>query len=118
MHMARRLFGLGLLAGWRQMAAAQDPLEQQFPDPNHPRRRFPGEPDPDAKLPNGKSRANAIAEEEHKKALEEIRQLVQLSQDLEKELSKNGKFVVSVSAVKKTEEIEKLARRIRGHLRA
>jgi hypothetical protein len=32
-------------------------------------------------------------------------------------LQKNDRFVLSIAALKKTEEIEKLARRIRGRVR-
>jgi hypothetical protein len=71
----------------------------------------------DVKLPNGKSRNNAIARDEHKKALAEAAQLVTLSEQLRDEVQKAGEYVVSVAAVRKTEEIEKLARKIRGRLK-
>ena len=71
----------------------------------------------DVKLPNGKSRNNAIARDEHKKALAEAAQLVTLSEQLRDEVQKAGEYVVPVGAVRKTEEIEKLARKIRGRLK-
>jgi hypothetical protein len=40
-----------------------------------------------------------------------------LSEELKIELEKNDRHVLSVSAVKKTEEIEKLAKKIRGRMK-
>ncbi|MBM3812771.1 MAG: hypothetical protein FJW20_14185 [Acidimicrobiia bacterium] len=54
---------------------------------------------------------------DREKSLEEAAELVKLSQELKVELEKSDKYVLSLSAVKKTEEIEKLAKRIRGRLK-
>jgi len=43
--------------------------------------------------------------------------LIELSEELKRELEKNDKHVLSVAALKKSEEIEKIAKRIRGRLR-
>ena len=75
------------------------------------------QPDEDEKLPNGKSRKDAIAKEEHEAALKDTNQLIAVAQQLKDELEKAGDFVVPLSSVKRTEEIEKLARRIRGRLK-
>lgn len=90
----------------------------QFPD-----RREQGppdlrKPDEDPKLPNGKSRNDAIAKQNHEASLKDASDLVEAAKSLEEELTNAGSFVVPVSSVKKTEEIEKLARRIRGRLKA
>lgn len=77
----------------------------------------PPNPDQDQKLPNGKSLKNAIAKEEHEQALKDANELVSVAQQLKDELQKAGDYVVHLSSVKKTEEIEKLARRIRGRLK-
>jgi hypothetical protein len=71
----------------------------------------------DERLPNGKSRRDAIAKEEHEQALKDANDLLTAAQQLKDELQKAGNYVVPLSSVKKTEEIEKLARRIRGHLK-
>jgi hypothetical protein len=92
----------------------------QLPDPQdqEPRRRktIP-DTDPDPKMPNGKSQKDAIATQQHAQALKEAGQLMDLAEQLKDELQKAGNFVVPVATVKKTEDIEKLARRIRGHLK-
>lgn len=90
----------------------------QFPDEQRPPRpRLPGDPDQDTKLPNGKSQKDAIARENHKKALTDAEELLKLVQALQDELEKAGDFVVPVNSVRRTEDIEKLARRIRGRLK-
>ena len=88
---------------------------QQEPPPRTPPSR-PGS-DPDVKLPDGRSQRNAIAKEDYKKSLEDARELVKLAESLQSELEKNDQFVVSVSEIRKTEDIEKLAKRIRGRLK-
>ncbi len=70
----------------------------------------------DHKLPNGKSQKDAMAKSEHDKALKEANDLLALAQQLRDELQKAGDHVVPMSSVKKTEEIEKMARRIRSRL--
>jgi len=74
--------------------------------------------DEDVRLPNGKSQKDAISKQAHEEALKEVESLIQLAEDLRDELKRSGEFVVALSSLKKTEEIEKLARRIRGKLKA
>jgi hypothetical protein len=86
-----------------------DPQQQRtLPIPNT---------DPDARLPNGKSQRDAIAKAEHEQSLKDAAKLVSLSQEIRDELQKAGNYVVPLSTVKKTEEIEKLARKIRARLK-
>ena len=84
-------------------------------------RRIPPIPNPsnpeDRKLPNGKSQNDAIAKQNHEQALKDTNELIAVAEQLRDELKKAGNYVVPVSSVKKTEEIEKLARRIRGRLK-
>jgi hypothetical protein len=68
-------------------------------------------------LPNGRSQRNAIAKADYKKNLEDAAAMVRAAEDLKADLEKEDAFVVSVKTVKKTEEIEKLARNIRGRLK-
>jgi hypothetical protein len=106
------LWGLGLLAPTVKAEMRQD---SQIPDPQHP--KFPA-PDEDPRLPDGKSQKNAIAKQQHEQALKEAENLVTAAQDLRDQIKEAGKFVVPLDAVKKTEEIEKLAKRIRGRLKS
>lgn len=112
MDIGRRLFAIGIAAQWAAFAQIPGP-EETPPGGPIPPQTTPAEKD---RLPNGKSRANAIAEDEHKHAMEEADQLVKMAQDLQKQLHEAGKYVVPMQAVKDTHEIEKLARKIRGRL--
>ena len=71
----------------------------------------------DAKLPNGKSQRDAILKAEHEQNLKDAAQLVDLAQQLQQELEKNDTFVFSLSTLKKTDDIEKLVKKIRSRLR-
>jgi len=71
----------------------------------------------EVRLPNGKLQRDEIAKAEHEQNLKDAAQLVELSEQLKEELEKNDRFVVSMSTVKKTDDIEKLVRKIRSRLR-
>jgi Zn-dependent oligopeptidase len=100
-----------LCAGAAAILGAQQETPRKTPLPELPKE------DEDEKMPNGKSRSDAIAKEEHEKALKDTDQLIAMAQQLKDELQKAGDYVVPLSSVKRTEEIEKLARRIRGRLK-
>jgi hypothetical protein len=94
---------------------------QQFPDPRQEQQHGPPDlhkPDEDTRLPNGKSQKDAMAKQNHEASMKDASDLVKAAKSLEEELKNAGSYVVPVSCVKKTEEIEKLARRIRGRLKA
>jgi hypothetical protein len=94
----------------------QNAAQQQEPDS---RRTFPDhDPDEDVRLPNGKSQKDAISKQAHEEALKDAESLIRLAEDLRDELKHSGEYVVAVSSLRKTEEIEKLARHIRGKLKA
>jgi hypothetical protein len=63
------------------------------------------------------SQINELMREDHKKSIEEAARLVELSEELKIELEKKEPSVLSLAAVKKAEEIEKLAKRIRSRMK-
>ena len=69
------------------------------------------------RLPNGRSQTEAILQDDHEKSLEDVAELVKLSQELKAEIEKNDHHVLSVSAVRTAEKIEKLAKRIKNRLK-
>lgn len=71
----------------------------------------------DVKLPNGKSQTDEILKSDHDKNIDDVDAMIKLGQDLKASLEKNGSFVFSIGDVKKTEEIEKLAKRIRARMK-
>lgn len=90
----------------------------QMPDQQNNRTLpIPPNPNEDAKLPNGKSQKDAIAKQDHEQAMKDVNDLISVAEQLRDELQKSGEHVVSLSSVKKTEEIERLARKIRGKLK-
>lgn len=114
---SRRILLLSSIVTPWLSAKGQDSQDAQQPSPN-PRHTFPGPEKPeDRKLPNGKSQNDAIAKNDHDQALKDANELIAVAEQLRDELRKAGNYVVPVSSVKKTEEIEKLARRIRGRLK-
>jgi hypothetical protein len=71
----------------------------------------------DTKLPSGKSQREEILRADHQKSLKDAAELVKLSEALQIELEKNDRHVLSVSSLKKLEDIEKLTKRIRSRLK-
>lgn len=113
MSSTRRRAALSLLASPFTAFAAQ--AQQQRPDEDH--LPIPPNPNDDRRMPDGRSQKLLIAKEEHEQALKEARDLVALAEQLRDEIDHAGNYVVPVSSVKKTEDIERLARKIRGRLR-
>lgn len=74
-------------------------------------------PEEGPKLPDGRSQNEEILKAEHEKSLKDAGELIKLAEDLKIELEKNDRHVLSMGAVKKTEEIEKIAKRIRGRMK-
>ena len=68
------------------------------------------------RLPNGKLQRDEILKYEYGKSLADCKEMVKLARDLQADLEKNEQYVLSIASIHKTEEIEKLARRIRGRM--
>src|SRR5215831_3976581 len=77
----------------------------------------PPGPGGDLQLPNGKSQRAEILKAEREQNIKDSAQIAELAKDLQQELEKNESYVLSMSSLKKTDEIEKLAKRIRNRLR-
>jgi hypothetical protein len=71
----------------------------------------------DVILPSGKSQHDEILKAEHVQNLKDASDLADLAQQLKLDLEKNDRFVLSMATIKKTDDIEKLAKRIRSRLR-
>src|SRR5579863_10161884 len=110
----RRTAMLSLVASAAALARQQERQDQQ----DDRRLPLPPNPNEDTKLPNGKSQKDLIAKEDHEQALKDVKELISIAEQLRNDLERSGEHVVSVSSVKKTEDIERLARKIRGRLKA
>jgi len=73
--------------------------------------------EPDLRMPNGKSQKEEILKAEHQQNLKDAAELADLAEQLKADLEKNDRYVLSMSTLKKTDEIEKLVKRIRSRLR-
>lgn len=93
----RRLLPLSLVGGLTSAAA-------QFPFP--PKRDKPD----DDRLPDGRSRRRALLKADHEKSLEDVREILEIAQNLERELEENTEHVLSLEAIEKASEIEDLAK--------
>lgn len=85
-------------------------LLAQRADDRFPRRR-------EAQGPELKIKPEDILKEDYKKSLQDAGELVKLAEEIKADLEKNDRHVLSLTTLKKTEEIEKVARRLRTRLR-
>ena len=69
------------------------------------------------KLPNGKSQQEEILRADHKKSLEDAAELVRQAEEFRQDLEKDDRYVLSLSNLKKLDNIEKLTKRIRSRLK-
>ena len=87
------------------LAGAQ--LPPPFPDQTKP------EP---ARLPNGKLQTDEIVKSEHEQSLKDAAELKKLIGEFCDDLDKAGSNVVSVQTIRKLEDIEKRAKKIRSRM--
>jgi hypothetical protein len=71
----------------------------------------------DVVLPSGKLQKDEILRAEYQQNLKDAAQLSELAQQLQQDLEKNDRFVLSIATLKKTDDIEKLVKKIRSRLR-
>ena len=71
----------------------------------------------DVKLPSGKSQQEEILKADYQKTLQDAAQLVKMAEELQDDLQKEDRHVLSIASLKKAEDIEKLAHKIRTRLK-
>jgi hypothetical protein len=77
-----------------------------------------GPPDePEVRMPDGKSQKEEILKAEHQQNLKDAAELADLAEQLKADLEKNDRYILSVATLKKTDDIEKLVKKIRARLR-
>jgi len=86
----------------------------QFPD-------VPGQSsqqrEEEKRLPNGKLQSEAILKADYEANLKDLGKLRKTAEGVEEELRKSKGHVLSLKAIKDLEEVEKIARRIRGRMK-
>ena len=90
------------------VTAQQGPPERSLPPPETPE---------DVRLPNGKLQREEILKTDYQKTLEDARALSKLADELKVDLEKSDYNVLSVGTLKKTDDINRLAKRIHDRLR-
>jgi hypothetical protein len=103
------MISLVFLLGPGNVRSAAAPEQQSQTVPNHP--------EEETRLPNGKLQRDEILKAEHQQNLKDAAQLVELSEQLREDIEKNDRYVLSVSTLKKTDDIEKLVKKIRSRMR-
>ena len=86
---------------------------QQVP----PDRTLPTTEPPEIRLPNGKLQRDEMLKADFQKTLEDARALSKMTDELKADLEKSDYNVLSVGVLKKIDDIDRLARRIRDRLR-
>jgi hypothetical protein len=76
-----------------------------------------GAEEDDVILPSGKLQKDEILKAEHRQNLKDAAELAELAEQLKIDLEKSDRYVLSMATLKKTDDIEKLAKRIRARLR-
>jgi hypothetical protein len=71
----------------------------------------------DVQLPNGKSQRDEILKAERDQNIKDAARLVDLAEELQQDIEKNDRYVFSLSTLKKTDDIEKLVKKIRSRIR-
>lgn len=94
----------GLLAGvaWSQQGYPPEMVK----DDKEPKR-----------LPDGRLQSEAILKSDYEANLRDLGEMKKLMEEVEGEMKKNAQHVMSLGLMKKLEEMEKLARRVRGRMR-
>lgn len=90
------------------LAVAGSAAAQQYPSYEDRNKEKP------VRLPNGTLQSEAILKADYAQLLEDAGKLQSLGKEIEDELKKNDRYVLSLGLLKKLDEVEKVAKRMRG----
>lgn len=76
----------------------------------------PGAPE-DIRLPNGKKQSDEILKADYEQNVKDAQELIDIAKSFEEDLEKDDRYVLSLSSLKKLDDIEKLTKRIRSRLK-
>ena len=82
-----------------------------------PRSRGPKPAQEDAELPTAELQRELLRKQDYKKNMEDAAALAKIAEELKSGVENRDRNIVSAKMIKQTEEIEKLARSIRGRLK-
>lgn len=69
------------------------------------------------RTPDGRNRTEMILKADHEASLKDIETVSKLVEDVKIDMEKNDRHILSVTTLKKLEEIEKLTKKIRGRMK-
>lgn len=92
------------------------PVQAQWTQYPAPKIKKPEE-DEGPRLPSGKLQRDAILEHEHKKNLEDLREIQKISAELIEELEASSGYVFSIQNLKKMEQMEKLSKQVKNRFK-
>jgi cell division septation protein DedD len=78
--------------------------------------QVPADPD-DVRLPNGKKQKDEILKAEYEQNVKDAQDLAVIARAFEEDLEKDDRWVLSLSSLKKLDDIEKLTKRIRSRMK-
>jgi hypothetical protein len=108
-NLRRVLVGIAPAALLAKLLPGQDMAGPPAPiPPNHP---------DDVRLPNGKKQRDAILKADYEQNVKDAQDLVARARNFQQELEKSDQYVLSLGLLKELDDIEKIARRIRGRMR-
>lgn len=81
-----------------------------------PRINYPERPE-SAKLPDGRSQQDAILKADHEASLKQADELIRMAEALKADLEKNDRYFLSVSTLRKLDDIQKLVKHIRDRMK-
>jgi len=96
------------------MAPAALATAAQLPEPQ--REKIEEKP-VETRLPNGKRQVDEILKADHEQNVRESRELAAMASSFQSEMEKTDRFVLSVSMLRRLDDMEKLVRRIRSRLK-
>lgn len=73
--------------------------------------------EPQHRYPDGRDRTQDLLKADHAQTMKDLAAIRKLTEEVEADLEKNDRHVLSLGALKKVEEIEKLAKRIRNRMK-
>jgi hypothetical protein len=73
--------------------------------------------DEDVRLPSGKKQKDEILKSDYEQNVKDAQELITIARSFEEDLEKDDRYVLSLSSLKKLDDMEKLTKRIRGRLK-
>jgi hypothetical protein len=88
-------------------------LHAQLPPPDTQNQDSPNV----LRTPDGRNRSEMILKSDHEASIKDIESMRKLIDDVKIDMEKNDRHILSIATLKKLDEIEKLAKRIRARMK-